>query len=295
MEIIRAKKMGFCFGVQGAIQSCYKYAEEIKKGKDVYILGMLVHNEYVVSQIEKMGLKTIEEEDFLHEKIKFKAGDVVIVRAHGTKKEIYEKLLEQGVKIEDSACVFVKNIREKLIELEKKGDEIIFIGDKEHPEVQGIISYGINIRIFKDLEALKKYKIEEKTHYSLLTQTTLNKEKMEEIKKYLENNHMNVKIFNKICGATQERQEAVKKIATEVDVVLIVGGRKSSNTQKLFEIAKKANPNTKLVTDESEIDLAWFSESDRVGITAGASTPEEIIQKIENKLRRNFNAEQRVQ
>lgn len=290
MEIIRAEKMGFCFGVQEAIDSCYKYVDEIKKGKNVHIMGMLVHNEYVVSQMEKMGLKTVSEEDFLADKIRFKPEDIVIVRAHGTKKEVYDKLREQKVILEDSACIFVKNIRDKLLELEKNGDEIIFIGDKEHPEVQGIISYGLNIKIFKDLEALKEYIIDEKKSYSLLTQTTLNKEKMEEIKKYLENNHMNVKIFNKICGATQERQESVKKLATEVDLVLIVGGRKSSNTQKLFEISKKINPNTKLVTDESEIDLTWFSETDRVGITAGASTPEEIIQKIENKLRRNFNA-----
>ncbi|MGL4254246.1 MAG: 4-hydroxy-3-methylbut-2-enyl diphosphate reductase [Fusobacteriaceae bacterium] len=290
MEIIRANKMGFCFGVKGAIESCYKYVEEIKKGKKVYILGMLVHNEHVVSQLENLGLETVREEDFMGDKVRFKPGDIVIVRAHGTKEEIYKKLEQQGVKIEDSACVFVKNIREKILELEKQGDEIIFIGDREHPEVQGIISYGLNINIFKDLDELKKYSIDAKKKYSLLTQTTLNKEKMEEIKKYLENSHMNVKIFNKICGATQERQEAVKKIAAETDLVLIVGGRKSSNTQKLFEISHKINPNTKLVTDETEVDLNWFSGCEKVGITAGASTPEDIIQKIENKLRRNFNA-----
>ncbi|MGL4402873.1 MAG: 4-hydroxy-3-methylbut-2-enyl diphosphate reductase [Fusobacteriaceae bacterium] len=290
MEIIRASKMGFCFGVKGAIESCYKYVEEIKKGKNVYILGMLVHNEHVVTQLENLGLKTVKEEDFTHDKIQFKPEDIVIVRAHGTKKEIYQKLEKQGVKIEDSACIFVKNIRRKIIEIQKLGDEIVFIGDKEHPEVQGIISYGLNIKIFKTLDELKRYSIDSKKKYSLLTQTTLNKEKMEEIKKYLENNHMNVKIFNKICGATQERQEAVKKIAAEADLVLIVGGRKSSNTQKLFEISHKINSNTKLVTDQTEVDLNWFSGCEKVGITAGASTPEDIIQKIENKLRRNFNA-----
>lgn len=290
MEIIRADKMGFCFGVKGAIESCYKYIEDIKKGKNIYILGMLVHNEHVVSQLENLGLQTVKEEDFVEGRMSFEPGDIVIVRAHGTKKEIYQKLEKQGVKIEDSACIFVKNIRTKILELEKQGDEIIFIGDREHPEVQGIISYGVNIRIFKDLDELKKYPIDSEKKYSLLTQTTLNKEKMEEIKKYLENNHMNVKIFNKICGATQERQEAVKKLAAETDLVLIVGGKKSSNTQKLFEISHKINPNTKLVTDETEVDLNWFSGCEKVGITAGASTPEDIIQKIENKLRRNFNA-----
>ncbi|MGL5964713.1 MAG: 4-hydroxy-3-methylbut-2-enyl diphosphate reductase [Fusobacteriaceae bacterium] len=290
MEIIRADKMGFCFGVKGAIESCYKYSKEISEGKKIYILGMLVHNEHVVAQLEKLGLKTIDEQDFIENKIRFEPQDTVIVRAHGTKREVYKKLQEQGVKIEDSACIFVKNIRKKILELEKQKEQIIFIGDKEHPEVQGIISYGINIEIFRDLDELKKYSIDSKKKYSVLTQTTLNKEKMEEIKKYLENNHMNVNIFNKICGATQERQEAVKKIAAETDLVLIVGGRKSSNTQKLFEISYKINSNTKLVSDETEIDLNWFSGCRKVGITAGASTPEDIIQKIENKLRRNFNA-----
>lgn len=290
LEIIRAEKMGFCFGVQAAIDSCYKYLEELEKGKNVYILGMLVHNEYVVQELEKLGFKTIDEELIFQGKIQFNPGDIVIIRAHGTKKKNYDFLKSKGVKIEDSACIFVKNIREKLLELEKLGDEIIFIGDKDHPEVEGIISFGKNIHIFKDLEELKGFNINSNKKYALLTQTTLNKEKMIDIKKYLEKYHMNVKIFNKICGATQERQEAVKKLAEVTDLVLIVGGKKSSNTQKLFEISKAINKNTKLITDETEIDFDWLKDIKKIGITAGASTPEELIQKIENKIKEELHA-----
>lgn len=285
IQIKRAEKMGFCFGVKHAIESCNKFVDKIKNNQNVYIVGMLVHNDHVVKKIEKIGIKTIKEEDILNDKIDLKKSDIVIIRAHGTTKAVYDKLLEKEVYIEDAACIFVKEIRKKLVEMQAKGDEIIFIGDKSHPEVIGILSFGNNIYVFENLEELIKSNLDNKKQYSLLTQTTLNKMKMDEIKKYLENSKLNVKIFNKICSATQERQEAVEKIAKEVDIMLIVGGKKSSNTKKLYEISKKNNSNTKLLDNENDIDMSWFDGMKIIGISAGASTPEEIIKKIENKIR----------
>lgn len=288
MEIIRAEKMGFCFGVKEAIETCYKYINEIKKGKKIYILGMLVHNEHVAEEIKNLGFITLSEEDVLEERVELFENDVVIIRAHGTQKRIYEKLKEKNVIIEDGACIFVKNIREKLLQLIETGNKIIFLGDKYHPEVEGIISFGENVLIVKNLEELKQLKIDSEKSYSLLTQTTLNKENIQEIKKYLENTHLNVNIFNKICGATSERQDAVKKLAQEAELILIVGGKKSSNTQKLFEVSLKINPNTKLISDERDLEKKWFQGINKVGITAGASTPDKIISKIENIIKEEF-------
>ncbi|MGL6166882.1 MAG: 4-hydroxy-3-methylbut-2-enyl diphosphate reductase [Fusobacteriaceae bacterium] len=288
MQVIRAEKMGFCFGVKEAIETCYKYINDIKEGKRIYILGMLVHNEHVTQEMENLGFLKISEEDILEEKVELTENDIVIIRAHGTKKRIYEKLKEKNVIIEDGACIFVKNIREKLLQLVKIGNTIIFLGDKNHPEVEGIISFTENVLTVKNLEELKKLKIDSEKKYALLTQTTLNKENIQEIKKYLENTHLNVTIFNKICGATSERQDAVRKLAQEVELVLIVGDKKSSNTQKLFEVSSKINHNTKLISDSIDLDKQWFQGLKKIGITAGASTPDKIISKIENIIKEEF-------
>lgn len=287
MEIIRAKKMGVCFGVKEAIETCMKSVKEIKKGKNVFVLGMLVHNEHVVKEIEDLGIKIIEEEKLLQGDIPLEKGDIVIIRAHGTTKEIYEYLEAREVEVRDATCIFVKDIRKKIVELERDGENIIFIGDKDHPEVSGILSFSKKILVFSGIEELKENigEICCNKKYSLLTQTTLNTKKVQEIKKYLENTCLNVTIYNKICSATQERQEAVEELAKCVDLMLIIGGKKSSNTKKLFEISEKYNENTKLIDSEEEISCEWFKAANKIGISAGASTPEEIIKKIEDRIR----------
>jgi 4-hydroxy-3-methylbut-2-enyl diphosphate reductase len=276
--------MGFCFGVAGAIEICNKMLREIKN-KKIYILGMIVHNKYVVSDLTKKGLEILEEEKILNGENRLCPGDVVIIRAHGTTKEIYEILKEKNVKIVDATCVFVTNIRKTLEKMEKEEKEIIFIGDKEHPEVKGIVSFGKNVSIFKNLEELKKFSIDPNKKYSLLTQTTLNKIEFEEIKNYFEKDYSNIEIFDRICGATYDRQRATEELAKQVDLALIVGDKKSSNTHKLYEIAKKINEKSYLIQSVEEIDDNWFFEIKKVGITAGASTPSELIVEIENKLR----------
>lgn len=287
IQIIKASKMGFCFGVKAAIESCNKYIENIKRKEKIYILGMLVHNEYVVKDMESKGFITLSESDILEEKVELNEKSVVIIRAHGTIKKIYEKLIEKNVIIEDGTCIFVKKIREKLLEEEKK-NEIIFLGDKEHPEVKGVISFAKKVLVIKDLEEMKKLKIDSQKNYSLLCQTTLNKKSIKEIKTFLEKEHFNVIIYDRVCGATSERQEAVKEMATKVDLMLIVGGKKSSNTQKLYDISTQINKNTKFISDETELEREWFQDIKVLGITAGASTPDIIIKKIENRIEEEF-------
>lgn len=282
MEIIRAKHMGFCFGVLEAINICNSLAD-IKGRK--FILGMLVHNSHVVEDMKNKGFNIIAEEDLLTEKDSLQEDDIVIIRAHGTSKQVYEKLEKRKVKIYDATCIFVSKIRQEVELANNEGYRILFVGDKNHPEVKGIISFTEKISIFETLEEAKNIKINENEKYLLSTQTTLNKKKFEEIKNFFQKTYKNIKIFDKICGATTVRQKSVEDLAKKVDIILIVGDRKSSNTRKLYEISSKLNKETYLIEDASELDLTLLSNKEKIGITAGASTPEEIIKKIENKIR----------
>jgi len=282
MEIIRAKHMGFCFGVLEAINVCNSLVEE--KGRK-YILGMLVHNKQVVEDMQRKGFKLVTEDELLEDMDELKEGDIVVIRAHGTSKSVHEKLKERKVKVFDATCIFVNKIRQEIEIANENGYSILFMGDKNHPEVKGVISFADDIQIFESFEEAKKLKIDLDKTYLLSTQTTLNKKKFEEIKKYFKENYKNVVIFDKICGATAVRQKAVEDLATKVEVMIIVGDTKSSNTKKLYEISKKLNDNSYLIENEEQLDLTIFRDKEVVGITAGASTPEETIMNIEKKIR----------
>ena len=285
MEIIRAKHMGFCFGVLEAINVCNSLVEE--KGRK-YILGMLVHNKQVVENMEKKGFKLVKEEELLENTDNLKENDIVVVRAHGTSRKVHEKLKERKVKIYDATCVFVNKIRQEIETANEKGYNILFMGDKNHPEVKGVISFADNIQIFESLEEAMEVKIDSDKTYLLSTQTTLNKKKFEEVKKYFKENYQNVIIFDKICGATAVRQKAVEDLAVKANIVIIVGDTKSSNTKKLYEISKKLNSDSYLVENEEQLDLTIFRGKEVIGITAGASTPEETIMNIEKKIRGTY-------
>lgn len=282
MEIVRAKHMGFCFGVLEAINICNSLKD--KQG-DKYILGMLVHNKYVMEDMKAKGFKIIDEEAILNGTDPLKEGDILVIRAHGTTKRIHEKLRQKKVKIYDATCIFVTRIKEEVDIANKDGYTVLFVGDKNHPEVKGIISYADRIEIFESLEEAEKLNIDNNKKYLLSTQTTLNKKKFEEIKKFFQNKYENIKIFDKICGATSVRQKSVEDLAPKVEIMVIVGDKKSSNTKKLYEISKKINDLTYLVENAEDLELNVFKNKKIIGITAGASTPEEVIKNIENKIR----------
>lgn len=282
IEIIRAKKMGFCFGVMEAIYLCESILEDDNnKNKRKYILGLLVHNDFVVNTFREKGFKILKEDEIelLQE------GDVLVIRAHGISKEIKEKLERKQLKIYDATCIFVSQIKQKILWAIEQGYGIIFIGDKDHPEVRGITSYAEEIQIFANFEEFKEIEFSCDRKYFLSTQTTLNQKKFLELKEYIEGKYENIHIFNKICGATQERQKATEELAKEVELILVLGGKKSSNTKKLYEIAKALNPNTYLLEGEEDLKVEWLIGKRKIGLTAGASTPEEIIINIENKIR----------
>ena len=282
MEIIRAKYMGFCFGVLEAINVCNSLVEE--KGKK-YILGMLVHNKQVVEDMQRKGFRLVTEEELLQDVDSLEENDIVVIRAHGTSKKVHEKLKERKVKVFDATCIFVNKIRQEIEIANEKGYSILFMGDRNHPEVKGVISFADDIQIFESYEEATKLKIDLDKTYLLSTQTTLNKRKFEEVKKFFKENYKNVIIFDKICGATAVRQKAVEDLAVKVELMIVVGDTKSSNTKKLYEISKKLNGNTYLIENEEQLNLDIFSGKKVVGITAGASTPEETIMNIEKKIR----------
>ena len=290
MIIKRAEKMGFCFGVSGAVDLC---EEVIKKNniskKKMYILGMLVHNKVVIKDMEDKGFEVLKEEDLFSHKIHLGQNDLVIVRAHGTTKEIYKILDESGCEIFDATCVFVKRIRNALIEAENKDNKIIFVGDKNHPEVKGILSFGNNFEVVASFEEFLNFKVDSNVIYTLLTQTTFNKEVFFKIKDYILENYNNIEIFSKICGATYERQRAVEKLAKECEAIIIVGDKKSSNSKKLYEISKEINEKSYLIEEVDQLNIDWLKNISSVGITAGASTPEKIIIEIEKFIRGNFD------
>jgi len=189
------------------------------------------------------------------------------------------------VKIYDAACIFVKKARELLEIKYRNGNNIIFIGDKNHPEVKGIISYGENVEIYSEFKEFKmKFKNELDKKYTILFQTTFNNKIYEEILEYIKYNFKNIEISRTICGATYERQKAVEELSKKVDLVIVIGSKKSSNTNKLYEISKKNNQNTILIENENELKKQHIMGIKKIGITAGASTPKESINEIEIKI-----------
>ena len=283
IEIIRAEHMGFCFGVREAVDEVHKYVD-MNKGQ-IYVLGMLVHNEFVIEKLLNKGVIFVSEEEVINEETPLKKGDIVIIRAHGTTQNVQKKLLEIGVKLIDMACIYVKSARDQVVIWEQRGYKSVFIGDKDHPEVKGITSYGMKPLIFSSLDELKNSDLDINEKWVFLFQTTYNKFIFQEINDYIINKFINYKVVKTICGATHQRQTAIEKLSQEVDAVFIIGSEQSSNTKKLYQISKKINEKSYLIKNKEDIEKYMLEGVTKVGVSAGASTPEELIAIIENKIK----------
>ncbi|MBN1467444.1 MAG: 4-hydroxy-3-methylbut-2-enyl diphosphate reductase [Fusobacteriaceae bacterium] len=281
MKIVRAEELGFCYGVARAAEMVESLIEENKK---IYILGMLIHNPVYLEHIHQKGVITVEEEDFLNEKVIIPEGSTVVLRAHGARKHLMDKLSNMNVQKVDTTCPYVtKSIMVKLREEENK--DVIYIGDKNHPEVKAVLSYGKPIPVVQNLEELKNGNFDTNKEYSFVIQKTFDNIKFDEIKSYATKTFKSATFKDDLCGATYERQEAISMLAKEVDVVIVIGGNMSSNTQKLYKISKGLNENSYLIGESKEIDKNWFINKKSVGISAGASTPEYLIDEVEEKIR----------
>ncbi|MDB8782436.1 MULTISPECIES: 4-hydroxy-3-methylbut-2-enyl diphosphate reductase [unclassified Ruminococcus] len=289
MEVKVAKTAGFCFGVQRAVDKVY---ELIGSCPDrLFTLGPIIHNEEVVNDLEKKGVRVASEDDLRT----LPEDSTVVIRSHGVGKEVYDHLEEYGLSYVDVTCPFVLKIH-RIVEKESRaGTHIVIIGDPDHPEVVGICGWcmGPYTVIRTEQDALDfVFPIDK--NICIVSQTTFNYNKFKDLveilsKKRYDNTVLNIlNILNTICNATEERQREAKSIAGEVDTMLVVGGRHSSNTQKLFEICKKECENTYYIQTPVDLDSDMFQCSSYVGITAGASTPKKIIEEVQEHVRIKF-------
>lgn len=280
MEILIAKSAGFCFGVQNAI----KKAEAVGgDNKEVYTYGPLIHNNQVVDKLKSEGIGVINTLDEVEE------GYKIIIRSHGISKAEYEKLESKKAQIIDATCPYVSSIHRIVEERYNSGYKIIIIGDKEHPEVKGVDGWcnEDGIIIDSEDEALQiKYKFKK---ICIVTQTTYNQERWRAIVKELADAAMEVLIYNTVCSATQIRQNEAQELSGKVDAMIVIGGRQSSNTKKLYDICKENCPKAIFIENEGELDLNELLQLNTIGITAGASTPEYIIKDVVEKLKNASN------
>ena len=292
MKVKVAETAGFCFGVKRAVDKVYELIDT--EQKPIFTLGPIIHNEGVVADLEARGVHVITEADLDSPDDTLQNGTVVI-RSHGVGKPIYDKLKEKNISYVDVTCPFVLKIH-RIVEKESlAGNHIIIIGDKDHPEVQGICGWCQGpYTVIRNKEEAEAFVPTKGKKISIVSQTTFNYNKFKDLveilcKKRYDNNVLNIlNILNTICNATEERQREAKNIAGEVDTMLVVGGRHSSNTQKLFEICKKECGNTYYIQTPVDLDSEMFQCSSYVGITAGASTPNKIIEEVQEHVRIKF-------
>lgn len=275
MEITVAKSAGFCFGVQRAVDSVYKELEE-NSGK-IYTFGPIIHNEQVVEDLNKKGIEVIDTVEQLK---KIKEGTVVI-RSHGVAKEIYDILEQQKLKMVDATCPFVKKIHNIVLDESNNGKTIIIIGNDNHPEVEGIKGWvnGEVIVINKE-EQIEKLSLPEQTKACIVSQTTFNYNKFKYLVEIIRKKGYDITVVNTICNATHVRQVEAQKISSKVDGMIVIGGKNSSNTQKLYDICRNECENTFYVQTVKDLDLHELKSLKSIGITAGASTPKNIIEEV---------------
>ncbi len=282
MEVILAKSAGFCFGVKRAVEKVY---EQIDTGKKIYTYGPIIHNEEVVSDLEKRGVKVVASKEELEA---LKDGTVV-VRSHGVPKQIYELMEEKGIECIDATCPFVKRIHD-IVEKESDNDKkIIIIGNSGHPEVEGIMGWAkTDAQVIESVQEAENFQGDISKPLCIVSQTTFNYNKFQELVEIFQKRGYNVNVVNTICNATEERQTQARDIAARVDAMIVIGGRHSSNTRKLYEICCEKCEATYFIQTLEDLHLELPKTATLVGITAGASTPNNIIEEVQNYVRINF-------
>ena len=275
MKINLAKSSGFCFGVKRALEIA---ALTLKSKSNVYMLGDIVHNEDVVREIKKAGAKKIK-------KLRKGKNKTLLIRAHGASVKIFNKAKALGYKIVDATCPMVKEIHRIARRMEQKGYKIIVIGDKRHDEVQGIIGQIKNKAVVIDSPRLPLKSVQRIKKAALVAQSTQNTEKVLRIVKILKRHIKELKFFNTICRPTRTKQEEIKTMPLENEVMIIIGSRTSANTKRLYEISKSLNRRSFWVQRKAEIKPGWFKDVKSVGVAAGASTPDSTTSEVIRKIR----------
>ena len=279
MKVTLAKSAGFCFGVKRAVEMVYKEAET---GKKVYTLGPIIHNEQVVQDLEQKGVRVIDTPEELSE-----AEDAtVIIRSHGISADVYHQLEDKKVRIVDATCPFVSKIHRIVEKKYQEGSCIVIVGNANHPEVEGINGWCNGAAtVIGSVSEAENYSQEPARKLCVVAQTTFNYKKFEDIVDILLKKSYDILVMNTICNATEVRQTEAGTIARNSGAMIVIGGKHSSNTQKLYEICKKECLNTHFIQTLDDLDLKQFQSFRSVGITAGASTPNTIIKEVQSYVR----------
>ncbi len=282
MNVKLAKSAGFCFGVKRAVDTVNSKIAKATN-KKIYTYGPIIHNEEVVNEFKAHGVDVIEEGMDLSG---IQPG-TVIIRSHGVSREVQNNLMNSGFDVVDATCPFVKKIHRLVDEHSAAGYYVLVVGNPTHPEVEGIVGWinGDDYKVISNdsdlsfLENVKERKI------CMVSQTTYNHRKFQDLVEIITEKGYDILVLNTICNATEERQVEASEISKEVDAMIVIGGKKSSNTQKLFEICKRECEDTYYIQTKDDLDLSVLQSIDNVGITAGASTPNKIIEEVQQYVR----------
>lgn len=278
VKIVRAEKYGFCAGVRIADKKVKKFAAE--GGADGKILGQVVHNERVVEEMEALGVPTVGSLDEASE-------GTIVFSAHGVPPSFHRRAEERGLKILDTTCPFVYDIHEEADKAREEGAHLVFIGERDHREVLGYTHDRdpSTYHILTTVEEASRVDWEAYDRVKILYQTTLNAEEYEDVARYIESRSRRAERADTICYATKENQDAARELAAdpEIELILVIGGRWSANTRHLWEICRELKP-SHLVHTATEIEASWLEGVEAIGITAGASTPDYMIDEVEERI-----------
>lgn len=280
MKVIKAKTAGFCFGVKRAVDTVYEQVDTCSG--PIYTYGPIIHNEEVVKDMESKGVVVLRTEEELDDI----SGGTVIIRSHGVEKRIYDKLEAKGIRIVDATCPFVKKIHNIVQKESAAGKYILIIGSPDHPEVIGIRGWsGEHAAVVQNADDIENIDFSKNRNICVVSQTTFNYNKFKDLVEIIKKKSYDIIVLNTICNATKERQTEAESIAESVDAMIVIGDKHSSNTQKLFEICHRACNNTYYIQTLDDLDLNQLGSVETVGITAGASTPNNIIEEVQNNVR----------
>ncbi len=283
MEVIVAKTAGFCFGVHRAVNKVYEQTE--KNGTPIYTYGPIIHNEEVVKDLEARGVRVLKSREELEQL----TDGIVVIRSHGVGRDIYHLIQEHALELVDATCPYVKKIH-RIVEKESTaGSQIVIIGSDSHPEVEGIKGWCTgHPAVIATEEEARAFVPEAGKKLCIVSQTTFNNNKFKNLVEIISKKGYDSNVINTICSATDERQREAAQIAKRAGAMIVIGGRHSSNTQKLFEICKKECENTYYIQTLVDLEPILLPPVDCVGITAGASTPNHIIKEVQTYVRNEF-------
>ena len=273
MEVLVAQKHGFCLGVKNAIKLA---RETLSDKKEVYSLGPIIHNEDVVEELAQIGLKTVDTVDQIE-------SGTVLIRSHGATIEQLETIRQKGLQIADATCVLVKRLQKISLNLNAEGYKVVIIGDENHPEVQAVVGFAKNVAVIGSEKDLHKLSGHEKL--GIISQTTQSPDHFAKmVAEIVKKGFSELRVINTLCREAIKRQESAVELCKQVDIMFVLGGLNSANTKKLAELCKKQNKNTFHLQNAKELDNKIFYGKKIVGVTAGASTPDRVVEEFVGQL-----------